>query len=58
MLGAGSIPTYNPNGWFVARRGPVKPCKNVTFLLIIGPLEMLPGSAAGQAREPPGIESP
>jgi len=36
---------------------PVKPFKNVTFLLIIAPLEMLPGSAAGHPRELPGIES-
>ena len=36
--------------------GPVKPFKNVTFLLIVAPLEMLPGSAAGQAREPPRSE--
>jgi DNA invertase Pin-like site-specific DNA recombinase len=37
---------------------PVKPFKNVTFLLIVAPLEMLPCSVAEHAREPPRSELP
>ena len=37
---------------------PVKPFKNVTFLLIVAPLEMLPCSAEEHAREPPRSEIP